>query len=78
MDHQDAIRFLENECQIKAVSLSLPQHMISLLVGKGGVPLAMTWMYGLVGIGYPIDESFSKLGSETDDIAMFSFKGTID
>ena len=76
MPHEDALGLIEQESARKSVSLSREEQE-ELWQRTGGVPLAIVWSIGLMGLGGSIESVLRRLGSGQSDIARFCFKESV-
>ena len=72
MPHADALALIELEATNKKVTLSAASAE-DLNRRTGGIPLAIVWSIGLMGLGYGIESVLRRLGSGHSDIARFCF-----
>lgn len=72
MQHEDALALIIQEAARKDVILS-PDQQEDLWMRTGGVPLAIVWSIGLMGLGGSIESVLHRLGSGQSDIARFCF-----
>jgi tetratricopeptide (TPR) repeat protein len=72
MPHEDALALVEQETARKGVALA-SDAQAELWQRTGGVPLAIVWSIGLMGLGGSIESVLRRLGSGQSDIARFCF-----
>jgi len=72
MSHEDALALIDQEAARKDVSLA-PAEQAELWQRTGGVPLAIVWSIGLMGLGGSVESVLRRLGSGQSDIARFCF-----
>jgi LuxR family glucitol operon transcriptional activator len=73
---KEALDLISQECNRKGVTLSDDDHN-ELLRRTGGVPLAIVWSIGLIGLGSSHQTVFRRLSSGHDDIAKFCFEESV-
>ncbi len=76
MQHGDALSLIDQEARRKDVALSAEDRE-SLWQKTGGVPLAIVWSIGLMGMGSSIDGVLRRLSSGQSDIAKFCFNESV-
>ncbi len=76
MPHADALALISQEAARKAVTLT-PDECEHLWQRTGGVPLAIGWSIGLMGIGGSVASVLHRLGSGQSDIARFCFAESV-
>ena len=76
MSHEDALMLIEQECARKSVVLRLEERE-DLWHRTGGVPLAIVWSIGLMGLGGSAESVLRRLGSGQSDIARFCFEESV-
>jgi tetratricopeptide (TPR) repeat protein len=77
MPTEDALKLMALECTKKGVNLSEKEKK-RLLERTGGVPLAIVWSIGLMGMGLGIERVLHKLGNSEEKIAEFCFKASVE
>jgi tetratricopeptide (TPR) repeat protein len=73
----DIKKIVEQECNKKNVKLTMEEAK-QLFERTSGVPLAVVWSIGLMGIGYPVKTVLDKLGDAEDKFAEFCFKESLE
>lgn len=73
MAHSDAVDLITQEAARKDVVLTLEEQE-ELWRRTGGVPLAIVWSIGLMGLGGSVESVLRRLGSGQSDIARFCFQ----
>ena len=76
MPWNDAIDLINDECRKKEIILSAKDSE-NLFIRTGGVPLALVWCIGQLGLGYPIDFMLTKLAEPINDIVLFCFEEAV-
>jgi len=76
MAHHDALDLIAQEATRKDVTLS-PGAQEDLWQRTGGVPLAIVWSIGLMGLGGSVESVLRRLGSGQSDIARFCFEESV-
>src|SRR5262249_30293675 len=76
MSHEDAVVLIPQEAERKEVVLTLEEQE-ALWQRTGGVPLAIVWSIGLMGLGGSIESVLHRLGSGQTDIARFCFEESL-
>ena len=76
MPHADADRLIEQEAARKQVALT-PADQAALWQRTGGVPLAIVWSIGLMGLGGSVESVLRRLGQGQSDIARFCFEASV-
>jgi tetratricopeptide (TPR) repeat protein len=76
MAHPDAIDLIVQEAPRKEVSLTQEQQE-ELWHRTGGVPLAIVWSLGLMGLGGSVASVLRRLSSGQSDIARFCFEESV-
>lgn len=76
MPEQDGLILIAQECQKKAVELTVDQSQ-RLYKRTGGVPLAIVWSVALMAYGYSVDAMLRRLGEPRADISRFCFEETV-
>jgi tetratricopeptide (TPR) repeat protein len=76
MPHEDALALISQESARKGVALST-ENQEELWQRTGGVPLAIVWSVGLMGLGGSAESVLRRLGSGQSDIARFCFEESI-
>lgn len=76
MPHTDALILSAQEATRKGVTLTPDEHE-QLWQRTGGVPLALVWSIGLMGLGGSVESVLRRLGSGQSDIARFCFAESI-
>ncbi len=76
MPHEDALALIGQEMARKGVSLTTEEQE-QLWQRTGGVPLAIVWSIGLMGLGGAVDVVLHRLGSGQGDIARFCFEESV-
>ncbi len=76
MPHEDALALIDQEAARKAVTLSADERE-QLWLRTGGVPLAVVWSIGLMGLGGSVESVLRRLGSGQSDIARFCFAESV-
>jgi LuxR family glucitol operon transcriptional activator len=77
MHRDEAFDFINQECVKKQVELQQGQKQ-RLFDRTGGIPLAMSWCIAQMGMGYPVESVLTRLGRSNSDVALFSFRGSLD
>lgn len=72
MSHEDALALIRLEGTRKDAILPQEQNE-ELWRRTGGMPLAIVWSIGLMGLGSSVESVLSRLGSGQSDIARFCF-----
>jgi hypothetical protein len=72
MEHADTLALISQEAARKEVTLTEDEHE-QLWLRTGGVPLAIVWSIGLMGLGGSVESVLRRLGSGQSDIARFCF-----
>ncbi|MEI6778367.1 MAG: NB-ARC domain-containing protein [Chloroflexales bacterium] len=72
MPQPDALALIDQEAARKATTLS-PDDREQLWLRTGGMPLAIVWSIGLMGLGGSVESVLRRLGSGQSDIAQFCF-----
>ncbi|NWJ97860.1 MAG: tetratricopeptide repeat protein [Chloroflexi bacterium] len=73
----DALTLLHQESEKKQVEL-LYEDALELFKRTGGIPLALVWSIGLLGLGHSIEHVIAKLGSAKGDLARFCFRASLE
>ncbi len=76
MPNEDALELIDQESLRKDVTLSAADRE-ALWQRTGGLPLAIVWSIGLMGLGGSIDSVLRRLGSGQSDIAQFCFEESV-
>jgi tetratricopeptide (TPR) repeat protein len=76
MAHHDALDLIVQEAARKDVALS-QEEQAELWRRTGGVPLAIVWSIGLMGLGGSVESVLRRLGSGQSDIARFCFAESV-
>ncbi len=76
MPHEDALALITQEVERKEVSITADEQE-QLWQRTGGVPLAIVWSIGLMGLGGEIESVLRRLGSGQSDIARFCFEESV-
>jgi LuxR family glucitol operon transcriptional activator len=76
MTHGDALALIDQEAQRKDVTLSAADRE-GLWQRTGGVPLAIVWSIGLMGMGGSVESVLHRLESSQSDIARFCFEESV-
>jgi tetratricopeptide (TPR) repeat protein len=76
MQHADALALIVQEAARKDVILTADEQE-ELWQRTGGVPLAIVWSIGLMGLGASVESVLRRLGSGQSDIARFCFEESI-
>ncbi|MBC8077805.1 MAG: tetratricopeptide repeat protein, partial [Chloroflexales bacterium] len=76
MSHEDALVLIEQEAERKGVALNADDQE-ALWQRTGGVPLALVWSIGLMGLGGSVESVLRRLGSGQSDIAQFCFNESV-
>jgi tetratricopeptide (TPR) repeat protein len=76
MPHDDALVLIAQEAARKDVSIA-PEDQEQLWQRTGGVPLAIVWSVGLMGLGGSVESVLRRLGSGQSDIARFCFEESV-
>ncbi|HYF65172.1 MAG TPA: tetratricopeptide repeat protein, partial [Herpetosiphonaceae bacterium] len=76
MPHADAIRLIAQEASRKQAALA-PADQEALWQRTGGVPLAIVWSIGLMGLGGSVESVLRRLGQGQSDIARFCFDSSV-
>ncbi|MBP1466186.1 AAA family ATPase [Candidatus Chloroploca sp. M-50] len=76
MPHPDALVLIAQEAMRKRVPLAPDDHE-QLWQRTGGVPLAIVWSIGLMGLGGSVESVLRRLGSGQSDIAQFCFAESV-
>jgi tetratricopeptide (TPR) repeat protein len=76
MQHQDALALIAQETERKEITLTVEEQE-ALWQRTGGVPLAIVWSVGLMGLGGSIESVLRRLGSGQSDIARFCFEESV-
>lgn len=77
MPEADALALIENESEQKEVTLT-PEEAKKLFQRTGGLPLAIVWSIGLMGLGHPVEAVLARLGAAKSDIIKFSFQSSVE
>lgn len=72
LPREDALELIRQEATQKQVSLA-PAQQDALWKRTGGVPLAIVWSIGLMGLGGSVENVLHRLSSGQSDIARFCF-----
>lgn len=76
MPHEDTISLIQQEAVRKGVLLT-QEEQEQLWQRSGGMPLAIVWSIGLMGLGGSIESVLRRLGSGQSDIARFCFEESV-
>ncbi|MDZ4721650.1 MAG: NB-ARC domain-containing protein [Roseiflexaceae bacterium] len=76
MPHADALLLCQQEAARKQVALSAEEQE-QLWQRTGGVPLAIVWSIGLMGLGGSVESVLRRLSQGQSDIARFCFEASI-
>jgi LuxR family glucitol operon transcriptional activator len=76
MPHEDALALIAQEAERKDVTLSADDEE-ALWQRTGGMPLALVWSIGLMGLGGSVESMLRRLGSGQSDIARFCFDESV-
>ncbi|MBX0330194.1 AAA family ATPase [Oscillochloris sp. ZM17-4] len=76
MPHEDALNLIDQEAARKVVTLTEDERE-GLWQRTGGVPLAVVWSIGLMGLGGSAESVLRRLGSGQSDIARFCFAESV-
>ncbi|MEI6778368.1 MAG: tetratricopeptide repeat protein [Chloroflexales bacterium] len=76
MPHEDALVLIDQEAVRKDVVLTADDRE-QLWLRTGGVPLAIVWSIGLMGLGGSAESVLRRLGSGQSDIAQFCFAESV-
>lgn len=76
MPHEDTMRLIGQEAARKNVTLSADEQE-QLWQRTGGMPLAIVWSIGLMGLGGSADTVIRRLGGGQSDIARFCFEESV-
>ena len=76
MPHDDAIVLIQQEAARKEVALSATEQE-ELWTRTGGVPLAVVWSIGLMGLGGSAESVLRRLSQGQSDIARFCFEESV-
>lgn len=76
MAHQDALALIDQEAARKEVAATADERE-QLWQRTGGVPLAIVWSLGLMGLGGSVESVLRRLGSGQSDIAQFCFAESV-
>ena len=76
MPHNDAVALIAQEAVRKGVVLTVEEQE-GLWQRTGGVPLAIVWSIGLMGLGGSVESVLRRLGSGQSDIARFCFEESV-
>lgn len=76
MPHQDALALIEQEAARKEVEVTADDRE-QLWQRTGGVPLAIVWSIGIVGLGGSVESVLRRLGSGQNDITQFCFAESV-
>lgn len=77
MPWPDARQLIIQECERKSIVLA-DLDAVRLYDRTGGVPLALVFTIGLIGLGRSVDVALARLGEPTENIAQFCFEGSLD
>ncbi|MBN1872831.1 MAG: hypothetical protein JXA33_01260 [Anaerolineae bacterium] len=70
---EEARQLIVQECAVKKIRLT-PDQTFELYQRTGGVPLAIVWCIGLMGLGYSVKTVLYLLKDPTNDIVRFCFE----
>ena len=73
MPHMDAMLLINQEAERKNVALT-SDDVEALWQRTGGMPLALVWSIGLMGLGGSVESVLRRLSSGQSDIARFCFE----
>ncbi len=73
----DALKLIEHECGKKSVRLTDVETK-RLFTRTGGLPLAIVWTIGQMGIGHNVNAVLDRLGDAKGDVAHFCFGTSVD
>ncbi len=76
MSHTDAHLLMDQEATRKMVNINSDEKN-SLWLRTGGVPLAIVWSIGLMGLGNSIENVLRRLSDGQSDIAKFCFEESV-
>src|SRR5258706_2920624 len=76
MPEADALALIQQEAVRKEVALT-EQEQADLWQRSGGVPLAIVWSIGLMGLGGSVESVLRRLGQGQSDIARFCFAESV-
>nr|MBA3469062.1 AAA family ATPase [Herpetosiphonaceae bacterium] len=76
MPQADAYQLIEQEAQRKHVTLTPTIHT-ELWRRTGGLPLAIVWSIGLMGLGGSVESVLRRLSDGQSDIARFCFEASV-
>src|SRR5215213_9457389 len=76
MPQADALALISQEAARKDVAL-VEEQQAQLFARTGGVPLAIVWSIGLMGLGGSVESVLRRLGSGQSDIARFCFAESV-
>ena len=76
MPHEDALTLIQQEAIRKEVDIA-PEAQEQLWQRTGGVPLAIVWSIGLMGLGGSVKSVLRRLGSGQSNIARFCFAESV-
>ncbi len=76
MPHADALALIDQEAARKDVTLAVEERE-ALWQRTGGVPLAIVWSVGLMGLGGSVESVLRRLGQGQSDIARFCFEESV-
>jgi LuxR family glucitol operon transcriptional activator len=77
MPEADALALIANESEQKEVTLT-PEEAKKLFQRTGGLPLAIVWSMGLMGMGHSVEAVLARLGAAKSDIIKFSFQSSVE
>jgi tetratricopeptide (TPR) repeat protein len=76
MQYVDALTLIAQEAARKEVTLT-DDEQEQFWLRTGGVPLAIVWSIGLMGLGGSVESVLRRLGSGQSDIARFCFEESV-
>jgi LuxR family glucitol operon transcriptional activator len=76
MEHDDALGLINQESMRKDVALH-QEEQEDLWGRTGGMPLAIVWSIGLMGLGGSVESVLRRLSSGQNDIARFCFEESV-
>jgi len=77
MSWDEAALLIRKECDKKSVNLS-SESQFDLYNRTGGVPLAIVWSIGRIGLGYPTNIVLKQLGNHSGDLTKFCFQEAVN
>ncbi len=68
---------IKHECKKKGAKLTSDQER-KLFDRTGGVPLAIVWSIGQVGLGHPVESVLARVADPSGDVVRFCFEGAME